>query len=70
MQGKTRQTGQFQREKENFPDPELMWVTARLREKETFPELELMWVTAREEEWLREKELASATVRARVMEKV
>ena len=67
MQGsKTMQTGQFQREKE--------LATARLREKETFPELELMWVTAREEEWLREKELASATVRAsvraRVMEKV
>ena len=50
MQGKTRQIGQFQREKETFPEPELMWVKAReverLREKELEKEKELATVRA------------------------
>ena len=40
------------------------------RLRENVPHPELMWVTAREVERLREKELATATVRVRVMEKV
>ena len=59
FQGKTRQIGQFQREKE--------LATARLREKETFPEPELMWVKAREVERLREKELEKEKELATVM---
>ena len=47
MQGKTRQIGQFQREKENFPDPELMWVTAREVERLREKELETATVRAR-----------------------